>query len=123
MKTKPTNKIIIPCVAVLAAALCAGIFVYTNTRSKGQIANVYKDGKLVYSVDLGSAKEPHTEDIGGNTVLIKNGSVMMKKAECPDKLCVKQGEIHNKGEAIICLPNKVIIEIEGDLKDIDAVSK
>ncbi len=123
MKTKLTNKIIIPCVAALAAALCAGLFVYTESRTKGQTANIYKDGKLVYSVDLASTQKPHTEHIGGNIILIKDGSVRMKSATCPDKLCVNQGQIHNKGEAIICLPNKVVVEISGKREDIDALSE
>ncbi len=45
-----------------------------------------------------------------NTVEIKNGKVRMKFADCPDKRCVKQG--FTKSMPIICLPNKVSIEIK-----------
>ncbi len=122
MKTKLTNKIIIPCVAVLAAALCAGILLYNTLRSEGQSASIYKDGKLTQTVDLNN-KNSYTIDIGTNTILVQDGMVRMKSATCPDKLCVKQGQIHNKGEAIICLPNKVVVEINGIREDIDALSE
>ena len=45
-----------------------------------------------------------------NTVEIKNGKVRMKFADCPDKRCVKQG--FTKSMPIICLPNKLSIEIK-----------
>lgn len=45
----------------------------------------------------------------------------MQSANCPDKLCVKQGKISDIG-SIVCLPNKVIIEIDRN-SDVDAVLK
>lgn len=51
---------------------------------------------------------------GNNTVTIKDGSVQITEADCDDDLCVKQGEISNVGESIVCLPHELIIEIKGD---------
>ena len=47
-----------------------------------------------------------------NIVEIKKGKVRMKYADCPDKRCVKQGFTNSM--PIICLPNKVIIEIRNN---------
>ena len=44
----------------------------------------------------------------------------MKEADCPDKYCVKQGKIKNVGETIVCLPHKVVVEIEKTSKGIDS---
>ena len=44
-----------------------------------------------------------------NTLEIRNGKVAMTHADCPDKRCVKQG--FGRTLPIICLPNKVLIEI------------
>lgn len=42
---------------------------------------------------------------------------------CPDRICVKTGKISRPGESIVCLPNKVIIYIEGTSQDeIDGIS-
>lgn len=35
----------------------------------------------------------------------------MISATCPDHLCIKQGAINKKGQSIICLPHKLIVEV------------
>lgn len=46
-----------------------------------------------------------------NTLQIKNNEVKMIQATCPDRLCIKQGAISKKGQSIICLPHKLIVEV------------
>jgi hypothetical protein len=36
----------------------------------------------------------------------------MEYADCPDKLCIRQGIVSRSGERIVCLPNRVSITIE-----------
>ncbi|WP_440248169.1 NusG domain II-containing protein [Catenibacterium faecis] len=44
----------------------------------------------------------------------------MISATCPDHLCIKQGTINKKGQSIICLPHKLIVEVvSGDEKQQD----
>ena len=64
-------------------------------------------------------------DNGINKIKIENGSVSVDYANCPDKFCVKNKAISKSGETIICLPNKLTIEIVGDKNssDIDVVVK
>ena len=45
--------------------------------------------------------------------MIENGSVVMEWADCPDQLCVNHRSISRDGESIICLPNRVVVSIEG----------
>ena len=59
---------------------------------------------------------------------IKNGKASMIKADCPDKICVNHAAISKKGETIVCLPHKVVIEVvdqDGTQKEnqIDIISK
>jgi hypothetical protein len=35
----------------------------------------------------------------------------VEEASCPDGLCKSMGRISMSGQSIICLPNKVVIEI------------
>lgn len=46
-------------------------------------------------------------------VEIKDGKVFVKDANCPDKLCIKQGAIDKTSQSIVCLPNKMVIELIG----------
>ena len=42
---------------------------------------------------------------------------------CPDKLCQKTGIINKVGQNIVCLPNRVVIYYEGNVKsEVDHVS-
>ena len=89
------------------------ILVFVMMKQDGEVANVYCDGELIESINLSEVKESYTIDIKGhNTVLAENGQISMLKADCPDKLCIKQGKIKNADYPIVCLPNKVIIRIE-----------
>ncbi|MDR2903705.1 MAG: NusG domain II-containing protein, partial [Clostridiales bacterium] len=48
-----------------------------------------------------------------NTVEIRDGAARMAKADCPDGLCLKQGQIRHTNETVVCLPNRVTVEIIG----------
>lgn len=60
---------------------------------------------------------------GINHLVIKNGKADMTEADCPDKLCVNQKPVSKNHESIICLPNKVIVEVNsGTNGEYDAVT-
>ena len=95
--------------------------------AKGEMVVVTVDGKNVKEIPLSENTEYKIEGTvpselhvdGNNTeynvnvIVIKDGKCHMESANCPDKLCVEQGEISKEGEAIICLPHRVVITIEG----------
>lgn len=73
------------------------------------------DGVFVRKLDLSAAARLELEAGGGkNIVEIKNGAVSVEEADCPDKICVRRGAIKHVGEAIACVPHKVLIEIAED---------
>ena len=45
----------------------------------------------------------------------------MEDADCPDKLCIKQGKIDSNGQKIVCLPNKTVVEIRSEKESEDDV--
>ena len=49
--------------------------------------------------------------IGECIMIIKDGEVYMQEADCPNQICVHHAPISHKGETIVCLPNRIIIEI------------
>lgn len=56
-------------------------------------------------------------------VCIKNGEAKVTKSGCKNQVCVRHSAIKNIGESIICLPNKVIVKIEGNGGGYDAISR
>ncbi len=83
-----------------------------NSVGKSKIVEISFNGKkFQYSLYLN--KEIILKN--GNIIIeIKDNRVRVKKSDCPDKLCVKKGWIKNPGEFIICMPNKMVIQITGD---------
>ena len=105
--------------AAVIILLAAASFLFIKLRSSGaDTVRITVDGQLFCEKSL---YEDCEIDINGtNTAVIENGSVYMKSASCPDKLCVKEGRARDSSKKIICLPNKVIIEVIKK-SDIDTV--
>ncbi len=72
------------------------------------------DGETVHKMPLDKEDEYIAGKPDGdyNIVIVKDGSVMIREANCKNQVCVKTGEIRNEGEVIACLPHKLIIYIE-----------
>jgi hypothetical protein len=60
---------------------------------------------------------------GESYVEFSGGRVHMVDSACPDKLCVRSGWISRPGESVVCLPNRVGIELRSGEGGPDAVSK
>ena len=55
--------------------------------------------------------------------MIENGIAYVTDADCPDQLCVHQKAASKNHESIICLPNKVVVEVDGsEESEFDAVA-
>lgn len=61
---------------------------------------------------------------GHNELHVEGGKAFISTATCPDKLCVSQKEISHAGEMIVCLPNHIIVKVEGGKdSELDGVAK
>lgn len=110
LSRKTRNDIILILVLLLVALATATLlFIF---RTKGDTVVVSVDGELWNEYSLG---EDRTVDItngdGYNLLIIEDGRAYIEKASCPDGICSSHRPIENDGESIICLPNKVVVEI------------
>ena len=103
---KKADIILIAALAVLG--IFALLFPLLNTASGSDAVILVKNNEL-YRLPLNKDTEV---DLGTNVVKIENGEVSVESATCPDKVCVHHSPIKNKGEAIICVPNGVVVEVE-----------
>ena len=91
----------------LLLALVLWLLPLNRGRSYGSI-RITVDSRLYGEYSLA---EDRTIRIGDTNVCeIRDGRAFMKEATCPDHLCMQQNTIGSGGGAIICLPNRVIIE-------------
>ena len=91
-------------------------------RGEGTVAVISVDGEVLERIDLSKVRKPYDMDIsteyGHNTVHVEPDAISVSEADCPDKVCIYQGRLTGSGIPIICMPHRLIIEIEGG--DIDA---
>lgn len=69
--------------------------------------------KITFDKSMIGKKIPIETEFGYNVLEIGDEEVRVVEASCPDELDVKQGSISESGEIIVCLPNRLIIEIKG----------
>ena len=96
---------------LLAVSIVIVLIMHFNKRT-GYNVKISADGQTVKTLSLDKDDEYVFEsDKGYNIVVIKDGAVYVKEADCPDKICVNHKKISNVGETIICLPHKLVVEI------------
>ncbi len=58
-----------------------------------------------------------------NKITIKGGKVQVSKSNCKNQVCVKQGSISSTHQSIVCIPNRVVVSIEGKDGEYDVISQ
>lgn len=107
---------------LILLASCAWFYFFG--KEDGAVAEVTVDGQLygAYSLERDQTVEIVIGEKVKNVLQIKDGRADMTSADCPDKLCVHQRAVSKQNETIVCLPNKVVVEIIGGQKaDVDAL--
>ena len=100
-------------IAALLLVVTLGALSMLLFRTEGGSVTVSVDGKLYgeYSLDVDGEYEIKSEG-GYNLLIIEEGRAYVKSASCPDGICSSHRPIEYGGQSIICLPNKVIIEVK-----------
>ena len=110
-KRKIKNDVILAVIVIAIAA--TGLLLLNVFKTEGAFAVVKLDGKETerYPLSVNTEVVIETENDGKNTLVIEDGKAFIKDATCPDKICEGHSKISFKGETIVCLPHKVVIEI------------
>lgn len=109
--------------AIALVALTIGVLGRKTVSSHpAEVRIESKEGSWVYSL----AKDrdiPVPGPLGVTTVRIENGTVRVVSSPCPNQTCVQQGSVDRAGAFIACLPNGVLVTVEGgDKEEVDAVT-
>lgn len=113
-------------IALIILSSASVFFMTANKETQGQkVVIIQVDGKEYKRIKYNESVQ---EDIkidtkfGHNVVSIRNNKVSMIESNCRDKLCIKQGSISRPGEVIICLPNRLLVEIQSENNEIDTIN-
>ncbi|MBO7395029.1 MAG: NusG domain II-containing protein [Ruminococcus sp.] len=102
-------------IVIFVGAVAA--MLYLRLPSDSTWVAITQDGKTLYTFDLATFDDEQTQQIriespdgGYNIVEIDEGNtIRISEADCPDKTCVKTGELSD-GVPIVCLPHKLVIK-------------
>lgn len=112
-------------IAVLLAVAASFFFLYQGfVKENGSRVVITVDGVEYKTLSLTRDTSLFIEGANGgkNCLIIEDGTARMEEASCPDQVCVHQRPICYNGQSIICLPNKVVVTVEGsETDDVDAV--
>ncbi|MBQ8596669.1 MAG: NusG domain II-containing protein [Lachnospiraceae bacterium] len=117
------HDIIFIAVILVLALLMWGYMRYIGT-GNGDTVVVLQDGREIGHYPL-SEDNIYIIAYGEeyNLLMISNGEAFVSDADCPDGLCVKQRAVSKDGESIICLPHKLVIQVEAKEEgELDAVT-
>jgi hypothetical protein len=98
-------------VLLLVAALAAWLLA---RGSAGATVIVEQEGRVVFTAPLHSDCRGSLPGPEGPTVLlVEEGAVRVGQSSCPNHFCQRQGAISKSGEAVVCLPNRLLVRIVG----------
>ena len=88
------------------------------------VAYIYQNNRLLgeYQLDrdqtilVGNQARPDMK------IEIKGGAIRVAESDCPKGICKQAGWVRTPGRSIMCVPNRVLIELKGQSKDYDAES-
>ena len=102
----------------------AGLFYYFGSgMSQGSWNVIEVDQKKVARYALSKDRVTHVKGpLGTTEVEIKGGKARILRSPCKLKVCIKSGYIQYADRISVCLPNKVVVRVEGNSqRGLDAV--
>ncbi|WP_297213026.1 NusG domain II-containing protein [uncultured Flavonifractor sp.] len=125
-RRRPTPGDLLVVLAVAAAAV-ALLLALRQESGNFLTASVVLDGETIAQYDLAALTGPVTLEVDGAlyplTIQAEPGRIRILESSCPGQDCVHTGWASQAGQQIICLPNRLVISLEGRIPgDIDAVT-
>jgi hypothetical protein len=129
LKLKILDKLVIVSLIILTL-LPAAIVMLTNTTDENRVIIITVNSKVEKTISFTNLSEGRTYEFNFNNITgyveVKNGKIRMLEMDkkiCPDVICSETGWIDKAYQSIVCLPNKIIVTIEGKkYEGIDAQS-
>ena len=122
LKPKPMDALVV--IIVVAFAVMTAAFVYGKNRGETLTATVKHRGQVAAQVAMSTLTEEKKITIDGQyhlTVTLTRDGVSVTESDCPGQDCVHTGRITRAGQSIVCLPEQVVVTLEGKTSAPDVV--
>lgn len=108
---------------LLGGAVVVALAMHFWGGAQGDTLLVRAKGKLVEEASLRTPRIlTVTGPLGDTLIEIQPGRARIARDPSPRQLCVKQGWLSRAGEAALCLPNQVSVEIRGAVRAYDSIA-
>lgn len=110
-KVSVSDIVLISAVALICAA---SFFVLFSPQKTARTFSVKTpSGSQTYSLSQSTSFDVESKGIALR-IEVSDGTVAVVSSSCPDHVCEQTGKISKVGQAIICIPAQVVIEISGE---------
>ena len=110
--------------AVVLLAVGTALLAYGGKGEGSLTATVKHRGQVVAQVELSSLPGEKTIAIDGTyhlTVILDKTGAAVTDSDCPGRDCVHTGRITRAGQSIVCLPEQVVVTLEGKTPSADVI--
>lgn len=120
------SDIILIAIISIFALLFHVLFVWFFSIGSANAVKITVNGEVYGTYNLMQITEEKTVDVktefGHNTVVITKDGAYVSYADCPDKIDVQSGKITKPGQIIICIPNRLSVQVLGENSLVDVVA-
>ena len=119
---KPMDALVVLFVIILAVVIA--VFVYGKSGEAALTATVKHRGETVAQVALDTLTEDKIITVDGEyhlTVTLTKDSAAVTESDCPGQDCLHTGRSTRAGQSIVCLPEQVIVTLEGKTPSADVI--
>lgn len=98
------------------------VFSLTVRGTNNLTAVITQNGQVIKEINLSELSSPLEFAIDGkyhNSIRAEQGKIRFVESSCPDDICVQTGWLTKPGQVATCLPNGVLIKIEGSNAEVD----
>ena len=104
-------------IALAVTAVGASAWVWRSPDPGGgpAVVQVHHGGDLKLSAPLGrDGRYRVSGPLGDSEIVVAGGQARFGSAPCPDLRCVQSAPLDRRGTATFCVPNALVLSIEGD---------
>lgn len=100
--------------ALLVLAAIASLWLSIG-RPAGRFVVIYEGERIAFTAPLSQERQIELHGpLGVTQVVIAAGKVRVVSSPCARKICIGMGEIERSGDLLACVPNRVVVRIEGE---------
>jgi hypothetical protein len=114
MRLKPFDIVI--AVAAAGLVVLAAVAAYGPGIGQSSAVLTGRGGEWIYPLSVDREIDV-AGPLGTTIVEIRNKAVRIKDSPCPNQTCIAAGSIASPGQWVACLPNRVMVRIEGRRAD------